>query len=93
MSQLTGGHQHERPRPLRRSRAAATLASNGRPNAVVRASDFGSNSIVRFDPATERFTTVDLPAGAGSARQLLGRPSQIWGATSGADQLFVIHTT
>jgi virginiamycin B lyase len=56
------------------------------------ASDFGSNSIVGFDPRTERFTTVALPTGAGSARQLLGRPGQIWGATSGKDTLFVIHT-
>lgn len=59
---------------------------------VVWASDFGSDSIVRFDPATERFTTVDLPAGAGSARQLLGRPSEVWGAASDADLLFAIRT-
>jgi len=59
---------------------------------VVWASDFGAGTIVRFDPATERFTTVPLPPGAGSARQLLGRPSQLWGATSGGDRLFVIRT-
>ncbi len=58
---------------------------------MVWASDFGANTIVRFDPATERFTTVALPDGAGSARQLLGRPAEIWGATSGADLIFVIR--
>jgi virginiamycin B lyase len=58
---------------------------------MVWASDFAANTIVRFNPATERFTTVDLPDGMGSARQLLGRPAEIWGATSGADRLFVIH--
>jgi virginiamycin B lyase len=56
------------------------------------ASDFASNTIVRFDPGTQHFTTVALPAGAGSARQLLGRPGQIWGATSNKDMLFVIRT-
>lgn len=59
---------------------------------VVWASDFGSDTIVRFDPAAEQFTTVELPDGAGSARQLLGRPAEIWGAASGTDLLFVIHT-
>jgi virginiamycin B lyase len=59
---------------------------------MVWASDFGARTIVRFNPATEQFTTVNLPDGAGSARQLLGRPAELWGAASGTDTLFVIRT-
>lgn len=58
---------------------------------TVWASDFGAGTIVRFDPATERFTTIDLPDDAGGARQLLGRPGELWGATSDADLLFVVR--
>ncbi|HEU5474301.1 MAG TPA: hypothetical protein VFV67_26940 [Actinophytocola sp.] len=59
---------------------------------IVWASDFGARTVVRFDPATEAFTTVGLPEGAEGARQLLGRPGEVWGAASGLDQLFVIRT-
>lgn len=58
---------------------------------IVWASDFGARTVVRFDPATERFTTVALPDGAEGARQLLGRPGEVWGAASGLDVLFVIR--
>jgi virginiamycin B lyase len=57
---------------------------------IVWASDFGAHTIVRFDPATEQFTTIALPDGADGARQLLGRPGEVWGAASGLDLLFVI---
>jgi virginiamycin B lyase len=58
---------------------------------IVWASDFASDTVVRFEPATERFTTIELPDGAGSARQLHGRPSEVWGAANGTDLLFVIR--
>ena len=53
--------------------------------------DFGANAIVRFDPETEEFASFALPSTAGSVRQLLGRPGELWGAESAADQLIVIR--
>lgn len=53
--------------------------------------DFGSNAIHRFDPETETFDTFPLPSSPGNVRQLLGRPGEVWGAESAADQLVVIR--
>jgi virginiamycin B lyase len=53
--------------------------------------DFGANAIHRFDPDTETFETFTLPHVPGNVRQLLGRPGEVWGAESGADQLVVIR--
>ena len=54
-------------------------------------SDFAGNAIHRFDPTTEQFTTFDLPSNPSNVRQILGRPGEIWGAESAADQLIVIR--
>lgn len=54
-------------------------------------SDFGGNAIHRFDPVAEKFETYALPSDPGNVRQLLGRPGEIWGAESAADQLIVIR--
>jgi virginiamycin B lyase len=54
-------------------------------------SDFGGNTIVLFDPAGETFTIFPLPSPNGQVRQLPGRPGEIWGAESNADQLVVIR--
>jgi virginiamycin B lyase len=54
--------------------------------------DFGSNAIVRFNPATERFDSFALPTAGASVRQLLGRPGEVWGAESGTDKLVVLRT-
>ena len=56
-------------------------------------SDFGANALVRFDPATEMFTSFPLPSPNGEVRQLHGRPGEVWGAESSADQLVVVRTT
>jgi virginiamycin B lyase len=53
--------------------------------------DFGGNAIHRFDPETETFETFDLPSNPSNVRQLLGRPGEVWGAESAADQLIVIR--
>jgi virginiamycin B lyase len=53
--------------------------------------DFGGNAIHRFDPETETFETFALPSNPGNVRQLLGRPGEVWGAESAADQLIVIR--
>lgn len=55
-------------------------------------SDFGANAMVRFDPQTETFESFPLPSPAGSVRQILGRPGEVWGAESAADKLIVIRT-
>jgi virginiamycin B lyase len=59
---------------------------------IVWMSDFGSNSLVRFDPATAAFQAFPLPSPGASVRQLLGRPGEVWGAESGTDKLVVVRT-
>jgi virginiamycin B lyase len=55
-------------------------------------SDFGANALVRFDPATSRFTRLRLPSPNAAVRQILGRPGEVWGAESGTDKLVVVYT-
>ncbi len=55
-------------------------------------SDFGANSVVRFDPATERFETFALPRESANVRQILGRPGEIWLPESGTEHISVIRT-
>jgi virginiamycin B lyase len=57
---------------------------------IVWLTDFGANAIVRFEPALERFTAIELPSAGAAVRQLLGRPGEVWGAESGTDRLVVI---
>jgi virginiamycin B lyase len=54
-------------------------------------SDFSANTIVKFDPTTEQFTSLPLPSNPGDVRQLLGRPGEVWGAESAADKLVVVR--
>lgn len=54
--------------------------------------DFGANAIVRFDPTREAFEVFRLPSPNSSVRQLLGRPGEVWGASSGVDKLVVVRT-
>jgi virginiamycin B lyase len=54
-------------------------------------SDFGANALVRFDPTTETFASFPLPSPDGEVRQLHGRPGEVWGAESSADQLVVLR--
>ena len=53
--------------------------------------DFPSNAIVRFDPATEKFTSFASDREHADVRQMLGRPGELWGAESGTDRLVVIR--
>jgi virginiamycin B lyase len=55
-------------------------------------SDFGANALVRFNPATARFTRLRLPTAGADVRQILGRRGEVWGAESGADKLVVVLT-
>jgi virginiamycin B lyase len=54
--------------------------------------DFGSNSLVRFDPEDETFDSYPWPHAGANVRQLLGRPGEVWGAESGTDHLVVART-
>ena len=58
---------------------------------IVWLSDFGGNALVRFDPVSEQFTPFPLPSDPSNVRQILGRPGEVWGAESAADQLVVIR--
>jgi virginiamycin B lyase len=59
---------------------------------IVWLSDFGANALVRFNPATSRFTRLRLPTAGTDVRQILGRRGEVWGAESGADKLVVVLT-
>lgn len=55
-------------------------------------SDFGGDdALLRFDPFTETFESVPLPAVDGEVRQILGRTGEVWGAESAAGALIVVR--
>ncbi|RVX38468.1 protein kinase-like protein [Nonomuraea polychroma] len=54
-------------------------------------SDFGSDRLISFDPATERFTPAN--GEAAGVRQIHGRPGEVWGAASGEDALLLVRTS
>lgn len=54
-------------------------------------SDFGQNSVVRFDPETETFLSFESDRANAAVRQMLGRPGEAWGAESGVDRLVVFR--
>jgi virginiamycin B lyase len=54
-------------------------------------SDFGSNSVLRFDPATETFTRFRSTLPGANVRQMMGREGEAWGAESGVDRLIVFR--
>ena len=55
-------------------------------------SDWGANTILRFDPKTESFESFPLPDNYASVRQLAGRKGEVWGAESAADKLVMIRS-
>ena len=55
-------------------------------------SDFGANAVFRFDPGSERFERFALPREAGSVRQILGRPGEVWLPESGTEHISVLRT-
>ena len=59
-------------------------------------SDFGitngTQSMVRFDPASEKFDVIPLPTDHSNIRQMSGRQGQVWGAESGLDRIIVFST-
>jgi virginiamycin B lyase len=59
-------------------------------------SDFGltngKQSMVRFDPETEKFDVIPLPSDHSNIRQMHGREGQVWGAESDLDRIIVFST-
>jgi len=55
-------------------------------------SDFASNALVRFDPSQERVQVFPLLTPGANVLQLLGRPSEVWGAESAVDKSVLIRT-
>ena len=62
------------------------------PDDKVWLSDFDANALVRFDPVTETFVSINLKSRYAAVRQLNGRSGEVWGAESGADKLVRIKT-
>jgi virginiamycin B lyase len=54
-------------------------------------SDWGSNTLVQFDPSTQSFQSFGLPQAGAEIRQINGRPGEIWAAESGLDRLVLIR--
>ena len=81
-----------------RRRARRPWSSRPRPGRapgdrdIVWLSDFGANALVRFEPATEKFTSYVLPDSPGNVRQILGRAGEIWAPESAADALLLLKT-
>lgn len=65
-------------------------------NDKVWVSDFGitngTQSMLRFDPQTEKFNVIPLPSDHSDIRQMNGRQGQVWGAESGLDRIIVFST-
>ncbi len=55
-------------------------------------SDFGANTVLRFDPGSERFESWPHARDAANVRQILGRPGEVWLPESGTEQLSVMRT-
>jgi virginiamycin B lyase len=59
---------------------------------MVWVSDFGANAVLRFDPATERFTATYPGSGPdANVRQILGREGEVFLPESGLDRVVVVR--
>ena len=58
---------------------------------IVWLSDFGGNALVRFDPRAKPSRRSRCPSDPSNVRQILGRPGEVWGAESAADQIVVVR--
>ncbi len=52
--------------------------------------EWTSNAIVRFDPASQKFESFPSNRDGASVRQMLGRAAEAWGAESGNDRLVMV---
>ncbi len=52
--------------------------------------DTGADTLVRFDPVTESFTTITISRPSNVA-QLGGKPGEVWGAERARDHLVVVR--
>jgi virginiamycin B lyase len=59
---------------------------------MVWASDWGANAVLRFDPASQTFTSVALPRDNAAVRQILGRHGEVWLPESGTEHISVVRS-
>jgi len=52
-------------------------------------SEWSSQRMMRFDPATEKFETFKSSSDTANVRQIHGRKGEVWTPESGADKLVV----
>jgi len=60
------------------------------PDDKVWLTEWTTNAIVRFDPATGKFDSFPSNRVGANVRQMLGRVGEAWGAESGTDRLVMI---
>jgi virginiamycin B lyase len=53
-------------------------------------SDWASNSIVRFDPLSQRFEAFASDRPGAAVRQIMGRAGEVWAAESAHSRLVMI---
>jgi virginiamycin B lyase len=54
--------------------------------------DNGTQTLLRFDPAQEKFEAFPLPSDHSDIHQLNGRPGEVWAAEPGVDKILLIRT-
>ncbi len=59
---------------------------------IVWCTDWGANTMLRFDPQAERFDVLAMPRPAAAIRQILGRPGEVWLPESAHEHISVIRT-
>ncbi len=59
---------------------------------IVWCTNWTNNAMLRFDPASEKFTELVMPRDGATIRQILGRPGEVWLPESGTEHISVIHT-
>lgn len=83
------GNWREWPLPgAPRARAYAVYVDH---DDIVWLSDTGNDTIVRFDPTSETFSTVEISRPSNVA-QLGGNPGEVWGAQRARNHIFVLQT-
>jgi virginiamycin B lyase len=55
--------------------------------------DFGTDSLVRFDPDTAQFQSFRFPTPGAAVRQIVGDASGIWGAESATEKIVLFRST
>jgi virginiamycin B lyase len=60
---------------------------------IVWITDFGTDSLVRFDPVTQQFQSFRFPTPGAAVRQIVGDENGIWGAESATEKIVLFRST